>query len=481
MASSARHIRVFGCCLAAAAMLTGCIFKPDFSRPVVITDNNYRDTPVSSETIANLKWWELFNDKPLLDLIQGSLNENRDLKVAMARVEQARALVGVVRPDQFPRIDAAGGASRTATAPASPVPFPIFNEYSLLAPLNFEVDIWGRYASATESKRAEMLAADETYRAVTLTLVAEVALTYLDLLNVDRQIIIADRTIKVRNQITNTIYERWKGGYTNKLDLNQTQVQQQEAVAALIALQRKQRLLENAMSVLLGHTPHAIPRSSPDTNPLSISAIPAGAPAMLLERRPDVRAAEEQARAALMEVGIARSLQYPQVSVLGILGLNSGESSTLFSADGKTWSIGGQFLGPLIDLGKSWSRTSAAEANAEAVLKAYEQVVLTSVREVEDAMISIRTYNQEYKVRDKQVAAASSGDVLSRARYDNGIASFLEVLNTQATLFSSSLARSDAQQLYLASIVQLYKALGGGWETKQGDVELPARGWEFYQ
>ena len=235
------------------------------------------------------------------------------------------------------------------------------------------------------------------------------------------------------------------------------------------------------MSVLLGHTPHAIPRSSPDTNPLSISAIPAGAPAMILERRPDVRAAEEQARAALMEVGIARSLQYPQVSVLGILGLNSGESSTLFSADGKTWSVGGQFLGPLIDLGKSWSRTSAAEANAEAVLKAYEQVVLTSVREVEDAMISIRTYNEECKVREKQVAAASSGDVLSQARYDNGIASFLEVLNTQATLFSSSLARSDAQRLYLESIVQRYKALGGGWETKQGDIELPARGWEFYQ
>jgi multidrug efflux system outer membrane protein len=124
---------------------------------------------------------------------------------------------------------------------------------------------------------------------------------------------------------------------------------------------------------------------------------------------------------------------------------------------------------------------AAAEANAAAVLKAYEQVVLTSVREVEDAMISIRTYNEEYKVRDKQVAAASSGDVLSRARYDNGIASFLEVLNTQATLFSSSLARSDAQRLYLESIVQLYKALGGGWETKQGDIELPARGWEFYQ
>jgi multidrug efflux system outer membrane protein len=136
-------------------MLTGCIFKPEFSRPVVITNNTYRETPVSSETIANLKWWEIFNDKPLLDLIQGALNENRDLKVAMARVDQARAIVGVVRPDQFPRIDAAGEASRFATAPAAPIPIPILNEYSLLAPLNFEVDIWGRYASATDAKRAE--------------------------------------------------------------------------------------------------------------------------------------------------------------------------------------------------------------------------------------------------------------------------------------------------------------------------------------
>lgn len=464
-----------------SAVLAGCLLKPEYERSVVITDNTYRDGSVSQDTIADLSWWEVFNDKQLADLITGALQENRDLQAAMARLEQARALVGVARPDQFPRVDAQGGISRTDASNASNFPLPAQDDFSLLAPLSFEVDLWGRYSSATEAQRAEMLASDEAYRAVTLSLVAQVAVTYLQLLDLDRQIIISERTLRNRHDNTKLIRERYQGGYTGKLDLNQAEIQEQDAAAALIALRRKLRLTENAMSVLLGHTPQPIPRAQPNTNPVAITKIPAGAPALLLERRPDVRAAEERARAAIMRVGVARSLQYPQISVAGLLGLNSGESTQLFSADGRVWSVGGTLLGPLIDFGKSWSRTSAAEAEAEQAVKQYEGVVLQAVREVEDAMVSIRTYDEEKKVRTSQVASATSGDKLSRSRYDNGVASFLEVLNTQTSLFQSELAQSNTQQLYLSSIVQLYKALGGGWQRKEGPVKLPEHGWEFYQ
>ncbi len=467
--------------LLGAVVFSGCIFKPEFTRPEVIKETSYRDESPSPDTIADLKWWEVFNDPKLEKLISTALNENRNLLVALARIDQARGLLGVARPDQFPQVQAQGLALRADTYLVSDVQFPPQNDFALFAPLSFEVDLWGKYASATEAQRAELIASDQGYRAATLSLVAEVASTYLRLLNLDRQLEISQRTVKNRRSYTVIIKERWKGGYTNKLDFDQAQIQEKEAEATVIFFQRQVRQTENAMSVLLGHTPHAIERSGPKTNPISLKKIPAGTPAMLLERRPDVRAAEESARAALMRVGVARSMQYPGIGLSGLIGLNSGDVSTLFSADGRVWSVGGAFLGPLIDLGKSWSRTTAAEAEAEQALRSYEQVVLQAVREVEDAMIAIRTYDAENKVRTEQVTAASSGDMLSRARYDNGIASFLEVLNTQTSLFESQLSQSASEQLYLTSIIQLYKALGGGWQRKEGDVKLPAKGWEFYQ
>jgi multidrug efflux system outer membrane protein len=451
---------------AVLVVTSGCLLKPEFSRPTVLGDAPYRDS-ASVRALANVTWWDLFGDPQLKSLITIALQENRDLKVALARVDEARALLGVVRPDQFPRVDISGAASRTGLSNSivSGVPgLSPRNEFSLLTPLSFEIDVWGRYASATEAQRAQLLASEEVFKAVTLSLVAQVATAYLQLLDFDRQVVIAERTLKSRRANTQLINERYKQGYTAKIDLNQAQIQEQDAAAALVALRRGRRLTENALSVLLGHVPHDIVRAPPDSHPLTIEAIPAGVPADLLERRPDVRAAEERARAAVMQVGVARSTQYPSISLLGVIGLNSRESSELFTPDGRTWSVGGNLLGPLIDLGKSWSRTEAAEAVAEQTLREYEGVVLQAVREVEDAMISVRTFHEEHKVRQLQVTAARSADELSRRRYSDGVTSYLEVLSTQESLFSAELARSNTQQRYLSSLVQLYKSLGGGWE-----------------
>ncbi len=453
-------------CVIVAMIASGCLLKPEFTRPTVLDESSYRDGAIAG-SVANIQWWDLFGDEALKKLVSTALHENRDLKIAMARVEEARAILGVVRPDQFPRLDVSGGASRTGVSDSILGGVPGLsprNEFSLLGRLSFEVDVWGRYASATEAQRAQLVASEEFYKAVTLSLVAEVATAYLQLLDFDRQTIIAERTLKGRRANTKLIDERFKQGYTAKIDLNQAQIQEQDAAAALVAIRRGTRLTENALSVLLGHVPHTILRSDPDTDPLALTSIPAGVPADLLARRPDVRAAEEQARAAVMQVGVARSTQFPSISLLGIIGLNSRESTELFTADGKTWSVGGNLLGPLVDLGKSWSRTEAAEAVAEQALKQYEQVVLQAVREVEDSMVSVRTFHDEHQIRQVQVTAARSADMLSRRRYNDGVTSYLEVLSTQESLFTSELARSNTQQRYLSAIVQLYKALGGGWE-----------------
>jgi multidrug efflux system outer membrane protein len=457
------------CCayvLAISVALGGCLLKPEFKRPGVLSDAGYRDVVVAGAA-ADITWWDLFGDQALHNLITTALNENRDLRVALARIDEARALLGVTRPDQFPRLDGTGGATRTAASESMLGGLPGIsprNEFSLLGRVGFEVDIWGRYASATEAQRAELVASEEFFKAVTLSLVAQVATAYLQILDFDRQAMIAERTLKSRRAFTKLIEERFKQGYTAKIDLNQAQIQEQDAAAAVVAIRRARQLTENALSVLVGRVPHQISRSSPETDPLALKNIPPGVPAELLFRRPDVRATEERARAAVMRVGVARSTQFPSLNLLGIIGLNSTETTELFTSDGRTWSIGGNVFGPIIDLGKSWSRTDAAEAVAEQALKEYEGTVLRAVREVEDAMVSVKTFAEEHRIRQVQVIAARSADELSRRRYTDGVTSYLEVLSTQESLFTAELARSNTQARYLSAIVELYKALGGGWE-----------------
>jgi multidrug efflux system outer membrane protein len=443
--------------------LNGCLLKPDYSRPEVLSEAPFPGQPVSQETIADLPWWEVFQDPNLQALIRVALAENRDLKVALARIDEARAILGVVRPDQFPRMDLGADAIRLDRSNASLFPMSPTNDYDLLSKLSFEVDIWGRYASATESQRAELLSTEYAYRAITISLVSQVAASYVQLQNIDRQIAISKRTLDNRHDATVLNQQRFKGGYVGLLDVNQAQIQEEEARAALIALERQKRLTENSLSILLGDVPHPIVRSDMNKNPLSLIKLPVGVPAMLLERRPDVRAAEERARASVMQIGIARAQQYPSLSLTGFIGLNAAKDKNLFSADAQTWSIGAGLLGPLVDLGKSWSRVDAAEAQAQQALETYENTVLQAVKDVEDARISVDTFRQEHAARAAQVKAGKSGAMLSRRRYMDGVTSYLEVLETERSLFQAELAHSGTQERFLFSIIQLYRSLGGGW------------------
>jgi multidrug efflux system outer membrane protein len=456
--------------VSALSVLSGCLVKPDYEQPKVLTDAPYMESVVSQETIANLPWWAVFDDSNLQTLIRKALAENRDLKVAMARIDEARGLLGVARPDQFPRLDIAGNATRVDGSDEAIVPRGINDDLGLYSKLSFEVDLWGRYASATEAQRAQLLSSEYAYRAVTILLVSQVATAYLQLQNVDRQIEISEHTLKNRHDATVLNDQRFKGGYVGLLDVNQAQIQEEEARAALIALTRAGRLIENALSVLMGEVPHSIVRSPSKTGPIAIEALPAGVPAMLLERRPDVKAAEEQARAAVMRIGVARAQQYPALSLTGFLGLNSTDRTNLFNGDARTWNIGAGLLGPLVDLGKSWSRVDAAEAQAQQALQSYEGAVLQAVREVEDSLVSVRTFKEEHRARAAQVKAGQSAAFLSRRRYMDGVTSYLEVLDTERSLFNAELAHSNTQERYLNAIVQLYRSLGGGWNPEGKDA-----------
>jgi multidrug efflux system outer membrane protein len=461
--------------LVGSTVLSGCLLKPEFERPVVLNDAPFVEAAATQDTIANYEWWKVFHDAYLQDLIRRSLAANRDLKVAMSRIDEARGLLGVARPDQFPRLDVAGNATRVDGSDFALIPTDATNDFGLYARLGFEVDVWGRYASATESARAQLLSSEYAMRALTLTLVSQVATGYLQLQNVDRQIDISERTLKNRHDATVLNQQRFNGGYAGLLDVNQAQIQEEDARAALVAQQRAMRLIENALCVLLGEVPHPITRGSSMVDPLTIGALPAGVPAMLLERRPDVKAAEESARAAVMRIGVARAQQYPAFSITGFLGLNSIEHTDLFKGDSRTWNIGAGLLGPLVDLGKSWSRVDAAEAQAEQQLQSYEGTVLQAVRDVEDALVGVRTFKEENKVRTAQVKAGRSASFLSRRRYVDGVTSYLEVLDTERSLFNAELAQSNTQERYLASIVQLYRALGGGWQPEPQPAAATAK------
>lgn len=479
MGNGKRIVRGLVVSAGALLALNGCLLKPDFTRPQVLTDAPFPGQPVSQETIANLAWWDVFQDPNLQALIRIALAENRDLLVAKARIDEARAVLGVVRPDQFPRMDVGGDAARLDRSNASLFPMSPTNDYDLLGQLSFEVDLWGRYASATEAQRAELLSTEYAFRSLTISLVSQVAASYVQLQNIDRQIAISKRTLDNRHDATVLNQQRFNGGYVGLLDVNQAQIQEEEARAALIALERAKRLTENSLSILLGDVPHPITRSDMNKNPFNLIKLPVGVPAMLLERRPDVRAAEETARSAVMSIGIARAQQYPSLSLSGFLGLNAAENKNLFSADARTWSIGAGLLGPLLDLGKSWSRVDAAEAQAQQALETYENTVLQAVKDVEDARISVDTYRQEHAARAAQVKAGKSGAMLSRRRYMDGVTSYLEVLETERSLFQAELAHSGAQERFLFSIIQLYRSLGGGWlsQEKPSDERGPGSGY----
>jgi multidrug efflux system outer membrane protein len=466
--------------VAGTVVLTGCLnLGPDYERPEVDVSDSYMgestsivNTDLKDQTIANLRWWDVFNDPQLQKLIGAAIEENRDLRAAVARVNEARARLGVTYADQFPTLDAGGSAGRGNTAEQFIPDAGIDETYVLSAEARYEVDFWGRYRRGTEAARAELLASEEGQRVVLITLISDVASTYLLLRDLDARVSISEDTLEARHNSTSLIRARFEKGTVPLLDVNQAEIEEADAMARLASLRRQAREAENLLSVLIGSSPRSIIRGRALDEQMFLIDVPAGLPSELLERRPDIRASEQRLAAATARIGVAKALRFPSISLTANGGYISDDLDDLIESDSKIWDVSVDILGPIFDAGKRRSQVEAEIARTEQALNEYEQTILEAMREVEDSLVGIRYYRDEYIARVMQVKAATSASELSRARYDGGITDYLEVLDSDRSLFDAQLQASDVSRLELVSVVSLYKALGGGWLQPQKSQQV---------
>lgn len=449
--------------LLALFLVAGCAVGPDFKQPVVKTPESYRLDSMPTEAMVNLVWWELFNDPVLYTLVTAALENNQDVQIAASRVEQARAFVGFNRADQFPRVDVEGGAG---TGNFLGTRSPTTNNNFYLAPvLSWEIDFWGKFRRATDAARAELMASGYGLKTVELSLLSEVVSAYYRLLDFHQRLAVSQSTFKSRQKSLDIIQKRFDRGIVPELDVNQAQIELETAAASIPLYERQIAKGENALSILLGKLPGAIDIGKDLKAQAMPPDIPVDLPSNLLTRRPDISEAMYLLKAQNEKIGVAEAQRFPAISLTGLVGVASSNVASVVS-DGGIWSVGGGLLGPLIDFKKNIQRVQIEEQRTRQALYRYEKTVLTAFREVDDSLAEIETLKKQFVAVGKKRKAAKNANKLSKERYDKGVSSYLEVLDTERSLFSAELELSEVKQLYLNAYVGLYKALGGGWLTK---------------
>jgi len=457
--------------IAVLAVLAGCTLGPDYHRPEIETPEQFQQRINAGASIANLPWWELFQDPQLQRLITVALKENKDLAIATARVEETRARLGFVRADQYPQVNGIGEIGRGNTGEQFAPGIGVQDRYYLSAQMSYEVDLFGKLRRQTEAAQQELLASEDARRTVLTALVAEVASTYFLLRDLDERRDIAARTLAARSELTRINRERFEKGTIPKIDLNQAQIQEADSAAALASLERQVVQAENLLSILLGRNPGKIARGATVEDQAMPPAVPAGLPSELLQRRPDVLAAERTLAAQTARIGIAEALRFPSLSLTANAGVASTELSDLTDSDAFIWDIGANLLAPIFNAGKNKRRVEVEVARTRQLASQYELTVLQAFREVDDSLIAIRTLRNEITARDAQRQAARSAAFLSQARYNGGVTSYLEVLIANTSLFDAEIAAVATRRQLLVAIVDLYKALGGGWMVDGGEQE----------
>jgi len=453
--------------------LESCKVGPNYQRPDPVFDTTalYRFNPDVNDTITNLKWWELFGDEQLHDLIRITLMENQDLRIAAARVEEARAFLGFTKADLYPNISISGQASRNNFIQSINEQVDVRNTFFVAPAFSWEIDFWGKFRRANEAAVAEMLATEYGRRTLQISLISEVAAIYFQLLDYDKRLEISRRTLESRRQASAIIEDRFNEGYTAKIDLDQARIQEYIAEAAVPQFERLVAQTENALSILTGRSPRSVQRGLALFNQPVPPEIPSGIPADLLNRRPDILQQEQQLIAQNARVGIAIGAMLPSVNLNGFIGTAGNEASQLFSNGSMIWSIGGGILSPIFNFGKNRQRVEIERQRTVQATESYYATVLQSIREVEDAIIGIQTLERELAARLKQRSAAESAKSLSRERYEGGVTSYLEVLENDRSYFQAELAAAEVQRLYFVSYISLYKALGGGWISQDEEQQ----------
>jgi multidrug efflux system outer membrane protein len=472
--------------LAALALVTtACAVGPDYKRPDVVMPTKWRD-PAAAQgpSIANIPWWDLFKDPQLKKLVDIALHENRDLKIAVERIEEMRAALGIQKADLYPKLgaDLDVGALHPSKGALMHLPdegTSTTGLYVATLDLSWELDFFGRIRRATEAQRALLLASEEARRAVAIALVADVAMAYIDLRGLDRRLAIAKRTIASRQESVDYAKTRFEGTVTQEVDFRQAESELHRVEATVFNLEKLVTQKENELSFLLGHNPEAIVRSdSPEDQPVP-PQVPADLPAQLLERRPDVRRAEMELMSANARIGEAKAMLYPQISLTASYGLASTDLGSFIDPASQTWRLFAGLLQPIFNAGKNQARVEMRESQNRQALYAYENTLLQALREVEDSLVGLRKSGEESGAQTARVVATRRVLELADLRYKGGVAQYLEVLDAQRSLFNAEIDEATAVTEHSKSLVRLYKALGGGWPTgkdaaAQGETASPA-------
>ena len=448
--------------------LSGCLtLGPDFAPPVVDVPAAYRFAPADSGSDQDLKWWELFKDPVLYELVTTALENNQDLKTALSRIEEARFSYGVTRADQFPAVDLGAGGSVGNYAGTRST---YTNKNYYVAPtLSWELDFWGKFKRSTAAAQAEILASAYGAWAVRTTLISDVVSAYYQLLDYRQRLKMSSETLISRQEGLDIITKRFDKGIIPEIDVNQAQIQLEVAAGAIPSYERLIAKTEHQLKLLMGFLPGAVRTGIELEKQALPPMIPVGMPASLLERRPEIKRALALVHASNEKIGVAVAQRFPAISLTGALGLASSEVSNITTSGG-IWNVSGGLLGPLFDFNKSKFRVEVVKEQTRQALFNYQEVVLTAFKEVEDALVEVDTYRRESEASQRKVTAAENAYMLSFERYDKGVSSYLEVLDSQRTLFSAQLEYSQNRQLYFNAYVKLYKALGGGWLSKRTDA-----------
>ena len=450
-------------------LVGGCMVGPDYVRPPVDAPAAWRLSETEAKDLANTAWWEQFADPVLNDLVATALRENKDLMIASARIDEFAGKYGFVRSGLFPQVGAGYEVSRQRNIPAGAVDPVTYNSYSAVLNAGWEIDIWGRIRRQTEAANAQLLASEEGRNGVVLSLVGSVAGAYINLRNLDRQLEIARATAKSRGESYELFKLRFEGGVISLLELSQNKSQYEEALASIPPLEKAIAQQENGLSVLLGRNPGPIARGK-DIDQLTLPAIPAGLPSELLERRPDIRRAEQDLIAANALIGAARAAYFPTISLTGLFGYASPSLSSLFDGPSKVWQYGAPISMPIFTAGAIAGQVQAAEAVQQQALFGYQKAIQQAFREVDDSLVSQDRTREQLLAQRRQVEALQQYASTARLRYDNGYTSFIEVLDAERSLFNVQLQYTQTHQVQLQAMINLYLAMGGGWDVEAGKM-----------
>ena len=453
----------------AGALIAGCAIGPDYKRPAVAEPPTFRgqETP-EAVSFADAPWWEVFQDPILKTLIQEALRNNYDAAIAAARVQEARANVGVARSDYFPSLNSNVGASRTKVGPGvlggagGPVPNAT-NFYSASTIMSWELDVWGRIRRLNEAARAALLATEDARRAVWLTLVSDLAQAYFELLALDVRLQIARDSTAAYQRTYDLFLDRLNLGVASKLETSRALGALSDAQANIPQLESDIVAKENQISTLLGKAPGPIARGKPMYDQVVVPSVPAGLPSTLLERRPDLRQAEQALVSANARIGVAKAEFFPKLSLTVLLGTASPEVSALTGGSATIWAVSGLVSGPLLNAGRTLGTYRASVAQWDQARLQFEQTVLLALREVSDALTRLTRLSSAETAQDMAVKALGEAVEHAMDRYRQGLANYFEVLEAQQQLYPAQNALAQIRQNRLLAYAQLYRALGGGW------------------